>query len=63
VLSIAIIVLQTITIWTSSFTTNKVLVMDKTIQIMAVRLLAVDVKLFAKMSVLLLMGIMVRILA
>lgn len=62
-LSIAMIVLQTITIWTLAFTTNKVLVMDKTIQIMSVRLLAVDVKIFAKRSELLLMGIMIRILA
>ena len=62
-LSIAMIVLQTITIWTPAFTTNKVLVMDKTIQIMSVRLLAVDVKLFAIMSELLFMGIMIRILA
>ena len=72
-LSITMIVLQTITTWMPAFTTSKMLANGEIVQIMSMRLLAVDVKtvrllavtikLFAKGSVLLNMAIIIRIQA
>ena len=72
-LSITMIVLQTITTWMPAFTTSKMLANGEIVQIMSMRLLTVDVKtvrllavtikLFAKGSVLLNMAIIIRIQA